>query len=267
MAFVARKKDHAIVEVVFGFQLSRPWHDTEIEKLVRGHDRWKDKLPRLTQTQTIFGDVVPQPVTLSPVLGVSFERIKPDGEPAWRLRCEGHSLFVNCLEYTRWKDVWDTASGYMRGVFEAVGAEDMSVEGVFLQYINVFDWVACPKEYDIIQLLDVDSEYFPGAIKNYDAAWHLHQGSFVPVSFPMFGNILQKIHFDALREDKAGQPAIRLDTFLRFDFNDCVSAGVFLEENSQLEEVFGDLHRRNKRLLQNLLTGSVCKNIGLGKGV
>ena len=267
MSFAAKSGKHAIVEVVFGLRLSRPWHEAEIKKLDQKHDRWKDDLPRRAQheiQQIIVGEGMPQAITLPGAPGISFERIKPNGDLAWRLQCQGDSLTVNCLEYTRWQDAWAKVSGYMRRVFEIVKARDVSIKGALLQYIDVFDWTADPKEYDVFQLLDVNSEYVPKVAGSYDMTWHLYQGCFIPVSRPTNGRMLQKVHFDAVRENETGQPTVKLDTVLRSDFEDCISAQTFLEEESTLERVFVDMHDRNKKILQDFLTKTVCENIGLG---
>lgn len=266
MAFDAKSGEHAIVEVVFGFQISRPWHPAEIEKLAQSHDRWKADLPRLARheiQQFVIGEGAPQAITLPGGPGISFERIKPNGDLAWRLRCEGNSIFVNCLDYSRWQSAWATASSYIRAVLETVGAEKVSVSGAMLQYIDAFDWTADPKGYDIFQLLDVESQYVPRAAGGYGLAWHLHQGWFVPVNEPVPGRILQKVHFDALPQNETGQPTVRLDTLLRSDFNGRISAQSFFDEKSALEEMFIDMHGRNKQLLSSFLTKSVCKKIGL----
>lgn len=269
LAFVAKSGEHAIVEVVFGFLLSRPWQSAEIEKLAQNHHRWKGELPRLARheiQQIMIGEGVPQAIALPGGPGISFERIKPNGDIAWRLRCDGNSIFVNCLEYTRWKDAWATASGYMRAVLETVGAEKVSVAGALLQYIDVFDWTADPEEYDIFQLLDVESEYVPRAAGSYGLAWHLHQGWFVPVREPVPGRILQKAHFDALPKNDVGNPTVKLDTLLRSDFNGRISAQTFLEKDSALERMLIDMHDKNKQLLSGFLTKAICDDIGLGDG-
>jgi len=269
LAFVAKSGEHAIVEVVFGFQLARSWHPAEIEKLAQNHDRWKAELPRLARheiQQIMIGEGAPQAITLPGGPGISFERIKPNGDLAWRMRCEGNSIFVNCLEYTRWQDAWATASGYMRAALETVGAEKVSVAGALLQYIDAFDWTADPKDYDVFQLLEVESDYVPRAAGGYGLAWHLHQGWFVPVSDPLPGRILQKVHFDALPKSETGQPTVKLDTLLRSDFDGGISAQTFFEEGSALEGMFIDMHDRNKQLLSSFLTKAICRNIGLEEG-
>jgi uncharacterized protein (TIGR04255 family) len=268
LAFVAKSGEHAIVEVVFGFQLSRPWHPAEIEKLAQSHNYWKESLPRLArhEMQQVIISNSPQAFTLPGGPGISFERIKPNGDLAWRLRCEGNSIFVNCLEYTRWQDAWTSASGYMRAVLQAVGAERISVAGTLLQYIDVFDWTADPKDYDAFQLLDAKSEYVPSSIGSYGLAWHLYQGWFVSLRDPVPGRVLQKVHFDALPKNESGHPTVKLDTLLLSEFNGPISAQTFMEEGSALQKMFIDMHKRNKQLLSNFLTKAICESIGLEEG-
>ena len=137
---MAKSGEHAIVEVVFGLLLSRPFQPSEIEKLAQNHDRWKADLPRLARheiQQLVVGEGIQQALALPGGPGISFERIKPNGDLAWRLRCEGNSLFVNCLEYSRWHEVWKRALRHMRGVLETVDAEKVSIAGALLQYIDV----------------------------------------------------------------------------------------------------------------------------------
>ena len=266
MSFVAKSGEHVIVEAVFGFQLSCKWHPSEIEKLAQNHDRWIDGLPRLARheiQQVVIGEGAPQAITLPGGPGISFERIKPDGELAWRLQCEGNSIFVNCLEYTRWQKAWATASGYIRDVLEVVGAEKVSVAGALLQYIDVFDWIADPDDYDASQLLDLNSDFVPQAVGNHGLAWHLHQGWFAPVSEPVPGMVLHKAHFNAIPKNESGHPSVKLDTLLRSDFNGPISAQNFFKDNSVLEGMFIDMHKRNRGLLSNFLTAAICKKIGL----
>lgn len=269
MAFVAKSGEHAIVEVVFGFQLSRPWSPAEIEKIAQNHDRWKADLPRLARheiQQIMFGEGVPQAITLPGGPGISFERIKPDGEIAWRLRCEGNSIFVNCLEYTRWQETWAKAAGFIRQILETAGTEGIAIAGALLQYIDVFDWNAAPEAYDIFKLLDADSDFVPKAMGGYGVNWHLHQGWFSVSAEPVPARVLQKVHFDALSHNEKGLPTVRLDTVLRSDFNGPIAAKTFFNEKSALEGVFIDLHDRNKQLLRGFLANAVCKEIGLGEG-
>lgn len=266
MAFVAKSSEHAIVEVVFGLLLARPWQPAEIEALAQNHDRWKNELPRLARheiQQIVVGEAALQALALPGGPGISFERIKPNGELAWRLRCDGNALFVNCLEYSRWYEVWANALRYMRDALEAVGAEKISIAGALLQYIDVFDWNGKPAEYDIFQLLDQSSRYIPDALGDYGPAWHLYQGWFEPLDGPIAGRVLHKAHFDALPRNEAGQPTVKMDTLLRSDFNGRISAQQLFDANSPLDAVFVTMHDMNKQLLSHFLVETIRRSIGL----
>ena len=154
----------------------------------------------------------------------------------------------------------------MRDVFEVVGTDKVPVSGALLQCIDVFDWTTDPKDYDIFQLLDAESDYVPPAAGGYGLAWHLHQGWFVPVSDPVPGSILQKAHFEAIPKNETGLPTVKLDTLLRSDFNDQILADTFLDKGSALEGMFIEMHDRNKKLLSSFLTEAACRNIGLEEG-
>ena len=266
MAFEPRSGEHAIIEAVFGLKLSRALNSGEIETLARNHDKWKDELPRLARhevQQIVLGEGVPQAITVPGGPGVSFERIKPNGDIAWRLRYEGNALLINCLEYNGWTDVWATALRYMREVVELIGPEKLSVAGSFLQYIDAFDWMGDEAAYDIFQLLNPEGQLVPPTINQHGSAWHLHQGWFVPLNGPIDGRLLQKAHFDAIPKGELGYPSVRMDTLMRADFSGHVSGKLIFEENSPIVGTFVEMHDRNKQLLEAFLTDAMCQKIGL----
>ena len=197
--------------------------------------------------------------------GVSFERIQPNGDVAWRLRCEGNALLVNCLEYTRWKEVWHDAANHMRGAFGVVGPDRLAVAGTLLQHVHVFDWTGPLEEYDVFRLLDRDSDYVPRSAQGFGPVWHFHQGWFAPIEAPVPGIVLRKVHFDALRDGGKGQPTVKLDALLRMDFGGHVSANEFFKEDSPLEASFAEMHDLSNDLLRGFLTEANCSDIGLGR--
>ncbi|MCY4208871.1 MAG: hypothetical protein OXD29_13110 [Roseovarius sp.] len=151
----------------------------------------------------------------------------------------------------------------MRDALCIIDTDDMSIAGASLQYIDVFDWTSDPNEYDVFQLLDVESEYVPKSVGMYGSVWHLHQGWFDPINNPVSGRILKKAHFDAISTSESGQPTVKLDTLLRADFSNYISARTFFQESSDLEKMFIYMHNSNKKLVSSFLTKAICKNIGL----
>ena len=115
----------------------------------------------------------------------------------------------------------------------------------------------------MFQLLDRESSYVPVAVGDYGSAWHLHQGWFTTLENPIASRILQKVHFDALSKNEVGSPTVKMDTLLRSDFGGRIPAQQLFEDNSALENVFVAMHDQNKKLLSDLLTTPICRNIGL----
>lgn len=265
MAFRPKSGEHAIVEVVFGIQLSRPWQPHEIEKLVNAHDRWREGLPRLARHQVhqvFIGDGPPPTLPAPPTGGVSFERIKPDGDLAWRLRCEDRSISVNCLDYTRWREVWEEAHGYIRAVCDVAVAKDNAVHGIVLQYIDIFEHEGDPDSYDIAELIREGSDYVPRSIWNKGPFWHLHQGWFRHDELPAPGRLLEKIHLDALTDD-AQNPLVKMDTLLRLDFAADRPVTKLIGDEGDAQELFDNLHDINKDIMRRYLTDDVLQRIGL----
>lgn len=266
LAFVTKSGEHAIVEVVFGFRLSRPWSTADLEKLAANHVNWKAKLPKISRhefQQIMIGEGVKQAISLPGGPGISFEKYQPNGDLAWRLRCEGDSIYVNCLEYSRWSQIWPETSNIMKDVFEVIGIEKVSIAGTLLQYIDVFDWDSSPSEYNVFQLLNRNSDFIPESVNNYGLAWHLHQGWFTQLNEPLPGRLLHKAHFDALPQNEAGIPTVRLDTLLRYDFDGVTSSKNFSGESSLLDQVFVEMHKKHKTLLLDFLNKEMCVKIGL----
>lgn len=263
LSFSAASSEHAIVEVVFGILLARPWSPREISRLVASVDGWKHDLPRMSQLETHQFQMGPagiQPVQVVPVNGISFERIRPDGELGWRLRCEGNALFINCLEYTRWTEVWQKARGYLRKAFDIGVDPDQAIVGVMLQYVDMFTWDGAPNDYDVTHLLNVTGELVPTSLRDHGAVWHLHAGWFEQVDEPVPGRLLNRVHFDALAD---GTPSVRMDTLLRKDVSAPLPRASLLEENSRIDELMIWLHDRNKLVLRKYLISQVQEAIGL----
>ena len=266
MTFMARSGAHAIEEVIIGFQLSRPWHYAEIERLAQSHEQWKGDLPRVARNYppnvTIDdgsgSEVIP--LSASPIpLGILFDRVKPNGDLAWRLKCEGDALFVNCREYSKWSEVLETASGYMRSALKASSLGNLSIKSAILQYVNIFEWAADPAEYNIFQLLKKSNKYIPEVASNYGSMWHLHQGWFDPCDEPAAGKVLTRIHFDSELFGEIKTPATKLDIFLQFEFNDQIPVEAFFDRNSVPEECFDILRDKRKNILLGVLTQNIAK--------
>jgi len=266
--FEPQGEKHAIIEVVFGLRFARNFTPAEIEALIAAHGKFKDDLPKINRTQIFqfsFGDGEP-PANLPftpPVAGVAFDAMKKDGTLDWRLKADDNAIFVNCLSYSRWKEVWAKAQQFLRTANEIVVNDDNPVTAVLLQYIDVFRWTADKEKYDLRLMLDEESQHIPKSIYGCGPFWHLHQGWYRDDKLPAPGRMLERVHLDALLDDK-GVPTVKLDTYLQLELAKPQSgATVFGTADALGDKVYSDLHEVNKALLRSVLTKELAKRIGL----
>lgn len=266
MPFEPQGPNHAIIEAVFGFQLARNVTASEVDLLIAVHDKvFKADLPRINRTQVMMIGALPANLQFTPpVPGVSFDSIKKDGSLEWRLRVDDNSLLVNCLDYSRWSQVWPKARDYLAAASEILLATDNAVTGVLLQYIDVFRWAGKVDDYDVGELLDVDSDHVPLSVLDCQPLWHLHQGWYRTDNLPVPGRILERVHLDAVLDDN-GTPVVKVDTYMLLELAmQQNKVATFGGSAPMAEKVFGGLHSVNKALLKSFLTQDMAKKINLG---
>lgn len=267
MAFEPKSDNHAIVEVVFGLTFARRFTATEIDALAKSHSRWRDDLPRLNRStivQFMMSDGPPPPdiQVPPPVGGITFDRIKPDGNLEWRLRADEQSLFVNCLLYSGWSDVWPRVRGYLSTASEIINLEENPIIAVLLQYIDVFEWAGKKESYQVDELFDLDSSLMVRSVTGKGHLWHLHQGWYRHENLPVDGRLLERVHIDGV-EDGAGSPTVKIDTYMQLQMRHPQLVRNFFGKNDPADHVFGGLHDQNKALLRSVLNKGMAERIGL----
>ncbi|WP_175422148.1 TIGR04255 family protein [Agrobacterium tumefaciens] len=271
MTFVPKSGKHAIAEVVFGLVFTKAFEPHQIEILVRNHGLWKEHLPRVARGggfQVMFGSGFPPPEIQLPMeAGVSFERVNPDGTLNWRLKIEQNSVFVNCLDYTRWSEIWGRAREYLKLVVSLTGLEGHVTSGL-LQYIDVFEWSRPVEEFDINELLRVGNEYIPASMADRGHLFHLHQGWYSPDSG---SRRLVRVHVDGVEEvvfsgdtnnPHRVSPIVKIDTYLQDQLKEFVPT-IDMFDSGWIDSSFSDMHNENKKLLGAFLTDELCGRIGL----
>lgn len=266
MPFEPQGLNHAIIEAVFGFQLARNFNQGEVDALIVAHDKvFKNDLPRVNRTQVLFLGAMPANVQITPpVAGVAFDAIKKDGGLEWRLRAEDNSLLVNCLDYSRWSQVWPKAREYLRAASDILLATDNTIAGVLLQYIDVFCWDGPLANYNVAELLDANGAHVPKSVLGCEPLWHLHQGWYRTDNLPAPGRLLERVHLDAVLDEK-GIPVVKVDTYMMLELaGQQNNVATFGGGAPMADRVFDDLHKANKSLLKSFLTSDMAKKINLG---
>ena len=230
----------------------------------KSHSVWKDELPkmsRLAVMQFAVGDSAPSELPPPPVGGIMFDSYKSDGSLDWRLRVDENGIFVNCLSYTRWIEVWPKAYSVLRKVSDFINGE-VFIASVILQYVDIFNWSGNISEYRLSDLLNTDSKRIPDAIFDEAHLWHLHQGRFLNLP-DNNGRILERVDFDGL-EDENSSPIVKMDILLQHQFKVELAHQI---NNLGNEEVIGGLfealHNMQKQIAMDFLSSDMCGRIGL----
>lgn len=265
MAFEPKSGGHAIVEAVFGLRFSQPFSPDLLEKVVSSHDEWRERFPRISRGVG-FQFQVGQDAGFAPIPlaqgSVAFDRLKPDGGFEWRLRFEGDRLFVNCLAYSRWNEVWGIVSQHLFRAGWLATEGGNPVAGVLLQYIDIFEWNGPLEEYDVAQLLKKGTAV-PETILNKGPFWHLHQGWFRREPRVPRAQLLERLHLDAV-EDERRKPFVRMDSYLEAQLQEPIAlVNGNDEKNPQLTHLFDVLHDLDKELLDSVLNKKAAKRIKL----
>ncbi|MER8828820.1 TIGR04255 family protein [Mesorhizobium sp. M0938] len=267
MSFEPLNGSHAIAEVVFGLMLRRPFNRSEIEALANSHDRWRDMLPRLSRQSTVqflmgAGGQLPPPEMLpTGAGGVLFDRVKPDGELAWRLSAQEQSLNVNCLEYSRWAEIWPQVRAFLKDASEVAAISTNPVTNVVLQYVDLFEWRDRSKSVRVNQLLDPDNPDLPSTAGQHGELWHVHQGWFRKENLPVPGQILERIHIDGVLSQAKMLPTVKIDIYLRLDLESPIKTSDLFKGNA--DTLFSYLHDTHKSILAKFLTKAAAERIGL----
>ncbi|MEY9560522.1 TIGR04255 family protein [Sinorhizobium fredii] len=264
MSFSPASDEHAIVEVVFGLSFARPFSSNDVEIVAKSHHLWKDQLPRMSRSQALqlmFGDAPPPAEVQFPSASggvVVFDRVKPDGTLDWRLKVEGNALFVNCLSYTRWAEVWPRARAFMHDACKLMHTKGNPVASAVLQYIDVFEWRDRNKAFDAAELLHPNSPQLVIARRAMDHLWHAHHGWFRASEK---GRYLERLHTDSVQNEEA-VPIIKIDTYIQLHLKSPWSAEQAFGENL-VDIEFDYMHRQQKQLLLEVITPEMAERIKL----
>lgn len=193
---------------------------------------------------------------------------KKDGTPEWLVQATGNVVQVQCHDYTNFKEVWAKASRYLICALTAI-EENVQVAEIGFQVIDRFnypttgDW----SEYNIAELFNTESKFLtPNALKS-GPLWHLFQGWFDDYK----GNrILHQLNLTGTLVGVTQQLQAAIDHrgALRgpsedkmLDLKPFISP--LADGKTPLDTLFDDLHKKNRAVIEDLLTPQKLESIGI----
>jgi uncharacterized protein (TIGR04255 family) len=274
---------HAIAEVIFYCVFSPDFDNSVINRLInlRDIENIKSFLPkeRLIKgaLQNIDLDSLEKTRLTVSDIGIELQRINPDGTMSWMLRTTSNSISVHCLNYTRWNEVWEKARNFLHIAFNQIGVSSNLFSSVGLQYIDRFEFIGNPSDYNS-ELLLKRSDYVHNKAFCSAERWHCNIGWFD--KFDEQSNN-DNFKFECLNQldlvsgygQVSGSKRIMVtishnQVISLLDSNDDIDVLSFggdapSQEDSLLNKTFAKLHQNNKQLLLDILTDDIAKQINL----
>lgn len=256
---------HAIYEVAFALDFGENFSAETVADLMRLHDAVRPELPymeerrRMSMTLSVMaGQQSTQETVVDPSpAGVVFRAVaSPDPSP-WMLRAENNRIIVNCLEYTRWEEIWGRTKGYLQLTLDVVARQpSMQVNAVVLQYIDRF--VRDNTDgYSAGEVFNQNSSFLTKQIFRSSELWHLHHGHFDMLE--KYGKTLDVLNIGTL-VDISGHTTT-IDHMQQLVLQDAPLA--VTDVLGKIDDIMCRLHTRNKQILLDLLNTQMLDRINL----
>lgn len=267
------KNGHAISNVLILFEFAAPLPPQAFTDLRAGgalHDRLKDSLPRVVEQQQMMvkfnvgadhqmsAPPISQPGTIA---GISFDRVKPNGEAAMSVNVQTNALLIVCGEYERWAKVSEEVEKYLDILTPWL--LPISVSSLLLQYTDIFkvSFGAQPAK-PLTDLFNRDSKYLPRGFADLNEAFHSHHGFFTTPQFGLAGKLLTNVNVN-VTEIASGFDA-NIVTMHKYQLSNMLPFIVDGSEiNPTIKPAFQYLHDQNKADFGDLLTEQAKSIIAL----
>lgn len=272
---------HAIQEVRMAIEFSKPVSAVVSERAVEiyhADEELRKILPRkqlgpkttlsigITDDSESETQVMPkQRGAFSPFI---FDRLMPDGTPAWRVTVAANHIAVGCTEYTRWGAVWKNSRRMLRTFIEAY-KDQTTISAFGLMYFDRFIWEGAPDSFRADHLFRRNSIQLPGRVFSLEDLWHVHEGSFESFNNPSDHKRLTILNVDIVDETKPGESPARITkivTTIRNTLSEPLDLtnDLFVDGNKGLCDRHMDaLHDASKQSLGDLLLEDVSERISL----
>ena len=179
MKFRPHALTNAIVRVSFVCEFAMPLGEQSLLKLHAMHDRFAEKLPKVSInrgfTITVGTGIVQQQPILDSVASVTFEEYGRSGTLTKAFHAfPTMMLFIN-HKYDRWKDIWPEARNVLAAALNAV--PEAQVQAFGLEYVDRFTAPTSEGSLDVTGLLNSSSQYLVPRVFKIPGPWHSHHGS------------------------------------------------------------------------------------------
>ncbi len=232
-----------------------------VQQVLEAHSAWSETLPAFLLNEATV-EAGPKRITV-PVATFAF--LRPNGVANWSMEVGGNQVTVECLLYTRWKRVWDAASGYLRMACSRLADAQSALQLASIELTVRDVFISAHQDYKLGNLFYENSGYLSPTIFATKGAWHSNVGWFETSGDSMA--TLNHLNADAAPSSDQRGWAIGVTHLQQERFAASISiANLFDTIPSMIDVSMSRMHSQNKRLLLRLLKSEMTNKIGLALG-
>lgn len=252
-------RNNAIESSCFALVFQRPFNKHELQSLTRLEKELQGELPCYQPINSIrvqmLGDGKTEQ-TLE-VSGALLQRFQPNGKPSWEIKVEHNTIEVSCFSYDEWSNVWQKVKMYLLETIKGVENDNNKVILCVLKIINKFSEDL--SSYDVKNVFSITTPYLTKNVfdKTNCKLWHVFQGWFEEAN----ENRAYLTNLNLITSEENGVIVTTIDHMIQRQFSK--NPQVTSDLRGMLDEIFSDLHDKNKILLQSLLSDPCIQKIGL----
>ena len=253
--FVPINDDHAVSSVLFGVQLDE-FIEPQVIAALKAESPWKLELPALLDLPTVDIEASGQSHS---VPALQFAIVRPDSRPLWSLRFRGFDLVVECTAYSRWDEVWITASKFLEEAFAFIKQHqpDLHILDFRLQVTDQF--TTSEKSMDFSELFKKGNKYVPPLAHEGTQLWNTAVGWFED-----HGSVKRNQTLAIQIQGTSEEGVIREPYMITIQhFTRAEIVGDIQADTARLNDIITTLHLENKRVMTELLEQSALERIGL----
>ncbi|MCK9454239.1 TIGR04255 family protein [Sulfurimonas sp.] len=175
---------NAVKVIAFAFNMVERFSEEHIKEILK-------KAKESQELKEIFGEPKEQQMfstTINPdgtqqhssgLGGVLFEKSSsnPDKPFSWKVLINVDQILIQCLEYSRWHNIFEEFKNYIEKVFSLIGG-NLLIRQMTLEYLDEFI-LNNPQSNWKKELFAEDCSYILPNIYSLEDFWHINHGYFV----------------------------------------------------------------------------------------
>lgn len=255
--------EHAILTAAVKLEWNEPLQAPQFEALRSAASQLRDDFPDWEDQHRVTINMTPGRMSApqQSLGGFVLTRTAPSAQqPARTVMIDQESLQVVVGDYSEWKKVRADVVRYLGVLLPHVAR---GIQGLGLQYQDVFDWRDDPAKLPVKRIFMAGSKFLVGNALDLDGLWHSHHGYFEDFDAPKKCRELNNINVS--RVVRSGTQSIQAITSHLAIFESPLWVQGDVGEGSPVFEILERMHIKNKSILAELFSSEVQDMINLNR--